>query len=352
MVEARTAQAGLYALLSEVPPARVAQAGLYVLTSIGVPARVAQAGLYTLTGVTPEVRLGQLGVYVLAGGSPCFTCWCQIWTIRRLDGEVFRFTSLDRDLDWLGETYQACNSLVPSASEAVSEVDAAGNMDLSGALGPDGISQNDLHAGLFDGATVEAWLVAWQGEAPRRLLLRGTFGAVELGKTGFKVELVGDGAKLMQTPLVGKLQPGCRWLAARYGGFGGPFCGKDLGPLTVAGTVDSAMGQRSFVDAARAEAAGYFSRGEVTFTSGANAGVVREIKENGAGGVFTLWEGLPFALAPGDGYSMTPGCTGLKQSSGGTNGCTAWGMELRFGGFDKVPGRDKRGAAANVRPPG
>lgn len=352
MVEARASQGGLYALLGNVPEVRASQAGIYALVSTGVPTRISQAGLYSLTAVTPQVRLSQMGVYLLANASPCITRWCQIWTIRRLDGEVFRFTSLDRDLDWLGETYQACGSLTPSASEAVSEVDAAGNMDLSGALGDGGITVHDLHAGLFDGASVEAWLVAWAGEAPRKLLLRGTFGAVELGKTGFKVELVGDGARLMQTPLVSKLQPGCRWLSKTYGGFGGPFCRKNLVPLTVVGTVDSSGGQRIFTDAGRAEASGYFSRGKVTFTSGDNAGVSREIKEHGAGGVFSLWEGLPFALAPGDAYSMTPGCTGLKEASGGTNGCTAWDNELRFGGFDKVPGGDRRGAAANVRPPG
>ena len=344
MVEVRADQGGLYALAGSPPEVRVDLSGLYALADIAPITTVDQAGLLVLVAITPVVRVDQLGMYVLAGGSPCVTHWAQAWTIRRSDGEVFRFTSLDRDLSWRGETFASCDSLVPSASEAVSEVDAAGNMDLSGAVGPDGISEHDLHAGLFDGAEVEAWLVAWRGEEPRKLLLRGTFGPVEVSSTGFKAELLGDGAKLMQTPLVRLIQPGCRWQ------FGDPVtCKKDLAPLTVTGTVDAATGQRGFVDAARGEAAGYFSRGRVTFTSGDNAGISAEIKEHGAGGTFTLWPKVAFPISAGDGYAMTPGCTNLKDASGGTNGCEAWGQLPRYGGFDKVPGGDKRGAAANVR---
>lgn len=343
MVEARAAQAGIYALGGEIPPVRVMQAGMYALISTGVPVQVSQAGLNALVAVTAEVEVSQAGMYVLAYGSPCTTRLAQIWTITRTDGEIFRFTSLDRDLDWLGNTYQACDSLVPSASESVSEVDAAGNMDLSGAIGPDGITTLDLYAGLYDGAEVEAWLVPWSGFAVPKRLLKGTFGPVEQAETGFKVEILGDGAKLLQTPLIRLIQPQCRWQ------FGDSKCGVDLTPLTVTGAVDSATGQRSFVDAARVEAVGYFTRGRITFTSGLNNGVSAEIKSHASGGNFILWPRLAFPIAAGDQYSMTPGCTNLKETSGGTQGCQDWNNLRRYGGFRKVPGGDKRTAAANVR---
>jgi uncharacterized phage protein (TIGR02218 family) len=349
MVDARAAQAGLYALLGELVEARVDQAGMYALLSTGVPARVGQAGIYALTGITPAVPVAQAGMYVLAYGSPCGSQWAQIWTITRTDGEILRFTSKDTDLTWGGQTYSSCDSLSPSASENVSEVDAAGTMDLSGAIGPDGITERELYSGLYDGAIAEAWLVPWSGSGMPKRLLKGTFGPVEQTPTGFKVELLGDGAKLMQSPLIELIQPGCRWLSRKYGGFGGPFCGVDLGPLTVTGTIDSATGQRSFVDAARAETAGYFTRGRVTFTTGSNAGISAEIKEHTAGGNFELWPRLTFPIAAGDQYSMTPGCTGIHEASGGTNGCEAWNNKARYGGFLKVPGRDKRSAAAQTR---
>jgi uncharacterized phage protein (TIGR02218 family) len=352
MVEARIAQGALYGMVGEIPPARIDQAGMYVLLSTGVLMRAAQAGLYGLVGITPAVPVPQAGMYALCGAVPCGTRWAQIWTITRTDGEVFRFTSKDTDLEWptdSGIVYSSCSSLVPSASEAVSEADAASNMDLSGAIGPDGITEEALYSGLFDGARVEAWLVAWEGESPRKMLLRGTFGPLEQSDTGFKVEILGDGAKLMQTPLISLIQPGCRWLGKRFGGFGGPFCGVDLAPLTVTGTIDSAVGLREFTDAARGETAGYFTMGRVTFTSGLNSGISAEIKSHTTGGVFELWPHLAFPILAGDQYSMTPGCTGLHESSGGTNGCEAWDNKPRYGGFLKVPGRDKRSAAAKVR---
>lgn len=349
MTEQRVSQAGVEVLSRIIPSATVAQAGVEVLYRINTPMFVAQAGVEVLHRVTPTFAVTQAGVEVLFKSVPCTTQWCQIWKITRTDGAVFRFTSKDTDWVYRGEEYKACDSLVPSASEAVSEVDVAGNMDLSGAIGPDGITEQALYAGLFDGAVVEAWLVNWAGDEIQKLLLKGTLGAVEQGETGFKVEVLGDGAKLMQTPLVELLKPNCRWLSQKYGGFGGPFCGKDLTGLTVNGTVDSAIGQRNFVDAARAEAAGYFSRGRVTFTTGANAGITAEIKDHLAGGNFETWPRLPFAIAAGDQYSMKPGCTGLRAASGGTNGCTAWANEARYGGHDKVPTGDKRGAGADVR---
>jgi uncharacterized phage protein (TIGR02218 family) len=349
MTTKRVGQAGVEALLKITPPGDVSQAGVEYLHRIGTILDVGQAGIEYLHRVTPVFSVTQAGIEFLYKHIPCGTQWAQIWKITRTDGEIFRFTSKDGGMDWLGDSYSACDSLVPSASEAVSEVDAAGSMDLSGAIGPDGITAQALFAGLFDGAKVEAFLVPWRGAGGPKLLLRGNFGPVEQGETGFKVEILGDGAKLMQSPLINLILPSCRWLSQKFGGFGGPFCGKDLTGLTVTGTVDSATGQRSFVDAARAETPGYFKGGKVTFTSGDNAGVSAEIKEHAAGGSFELWPRLAFPLVAGVTYSMIPGCTGLKEASGGTNGCTAWANLRRYGGFDKVPGGDKRNAAANVR---
>lgn len=348
MTEVRVDQGGLYGLLGDIPEVRVDQAGAYALIDVGAEVRVDQAGMVVLVEIIPEFRVDQAGMYVLAQGSPCTTQWAQIWTITRTDGEVFRFTSKDTDWTYLGNEYKACDSLVPSASEEVSEVDAAGNMDLSGAIGEGAgaITLEALYAGLFDGATAEAWRVPWSGEGRPVRLLKGSFGPVEQTKTGFKVELLGDGAKLMQTPLIRLLQPDCRW------NFGDNHCQKDLTGLIVTGTVDAGYGQRAFTDAARVETSGYFRRGKVTFTTGDNAGVSAEIKEHESGGVFTLWPRLPFAITVGDQYSMQPGCTNLKEADGGNNGCTAWANLLRYGGFRNVPGSDRRNGGADAKPPG
>ena len=351
MTEQRASQAGVEYLHRVVPGLDVAQGGVEYLHTVIPGVKASQLGVEYLHRVQPGHAISQAGVELLYKAAPCGTRRAQVWTITRADGTVYRFTSLDRDLPFGGASYRACSSLAPSASENVAEVDSAGTMDLSGAIGTAAgqINGNDLFAGRFDGASVEAWLVPWESpgggvgaDVPRRLL-KGTFGAVDLTETGFKVELLGDGARLQQTPLVSLLQPGCRWT------FGDARCGKDLAPLTVAGTVDSGDGVRDFTDAARTEAAGHFNFGRVTFTSGANAGISAEIKSHAAGGAFTLWPRVPFAIAAGDEYSMTPGCTNLKAADAGCNGCTAWGQLLRYGGFDHVPTGDERNAAADVR---
>jgi uncharacterized phage protein (TIGR02218 family) len=347
MTKVRADQGGVIVLAATTPPVRVDQAGVVALVSVAPPVRVDQGGVIALVAITPKVPVDQAGIIALAAGKPCGTRWAQIWTIRRPDGVVFRFTSLDRELEWpprSGITYSSIHSLVPSASEAVSEVDAAGGMDLSGALGT--ITEHALYTGLFDGAVVEAWLVPWSGKGPMRRLLKGRFGSTKQGQTSFSVELLGDGAALQQTPLVRTLQPGC-WKK-----FGDQFCQKDLGPLTATGSVDSAVGQREFIDAARGEAAGYFTQGEVTFTTGDNVGISAEIKLHAAGGRFTMWPRLPFAISAGDQYSMTPGCTLLKESANGTNGCDGWANYVNFGGARDVPTKDKVTAAALVKDPG
>lgn len=322
----------------------VSQAGVEYLLRVNPSAEVSQSGVEYLHRVQPSHAISQAGVEFLYKSSPCGTRRAQIWKITRTDGTIVRLTSLDRDLSYRNESYGACNSLQPSAAESVATVDDGGSINLSGAVASGAIDGWDLYAGLYDGATIEAWIVGWDPTLsddgiPKRLI-KGTFGNVDLTETGFSVDIIGDGEKLKQTPLVQQLQPGCRWQ------FGDVGCGKDLAPLTVTGTVDIGEGLREFTDAGRVEAAGYFTRGIVTFTSGMNNGTGAEIKEHATGGVFTLWPRLPFPVATGDTYSMVPGCTNLKASSGGCQGCTDWGQLLRYGGFDKVPGRDKRSAAA------
>ena len=334
MTTATVGQAGAEVLYRVIPQQRVSQTGAEYLHRV-IPGIIAsQAGIEYLHRVTPSFGITQSGVEFLHKLVPCSTKWAQIWTITRTDGEVYRFTSKDTDLDFGGHTYAACNSMTPSASENAAEAGSVGNMELAGLLASGAISMADLHAGLFDGAQVEAWLVPWQGTETPKALLTGTFGKVDFGENGFKVELMGDGGRLQQTPLVRTLQPNCRWQ------FGDAFCGKELAPLTVTGTVDSGVGQRGFTDAARAEAAGYFSRGRVTFTSGANAGISAEIKSHETGGVFTLWPRLANPIVVGDQYSMVPGCTNMLEAANGTNGCTAWDNVVNNGGFEWVPGAD------------
>ena len=83
---------------------------------------------------------------------------------------TFRFTSLDQDFHLGAYVYKSCGGLFPSASEESSAIGTVSNMELSGILADDAITEADLYGGLFDDAFVEVWLVPYQGtETPRRL---------------------------------------------------------------------------------------------------------------------------------------------------------------------------------------
>lgn len=77
----------------------------------------------------------------------------------------------------------------------------------------------------------------------------------------------------------------------------------------VAQTAGASTGSKiSFYDDARSEAVDYWVGGKLTWTSGANAGLERDIKASAASGLITFWEPLPFDIAIGDAYSIQPGC--------------------------------------------
>ena len=335
MTAQSVSQAGVEVLFRATPGVQVGQAGAEYAHRVTPGALVSQAGIEYLHRVIPQFAISQAGSEYLFKAVPCTTHWTQVWTIRRTDGTELRFTALDRDLVHRGETFRSCNSMDPTASENVGSVDEAGNMDLSGLLADGSVTEADLHAGLYDGATVEAMLVSWKGPALQKPLLKGTFGPVTYSETGFRVELLGDGARLQQEPLVHAMQPNCRYQ------FGDDQCGSDIEAVRVSGTVTASAGQRGFTDDTRAETAGYFRRGTVTFTSGANAGASAEIKEHLDGGGITLWPRLGFAIEVGDTYTMTPGCTNTPDGSGGCNGCKDWGNYVNFGGEPSLKGNDQ-----------
>lgn len=316
----------------------VGQAGAEYLLRIMPGVEVEQAGVDYLLRVQPQAGVYQAGVEFLYKSRACNTQECQAWQITRKDGTIFRFTSLDRPLTWLGETWKSCDSLNPSASEGSDSADSVGSTELAGILSDSSVSEADLAAGRFDGARVEAWTVSWgpDGDGPR-LIAQGNFGKATFGEAGWKVELLGDGVRLQQTPLLATYTPGCRW--KHGGGFGGPECGKDLGPLTVSGTVTTG-GERAFIDTTRTEVAGFFARGRVAWVTGANAGVEAEVRDHLDGGVIHLWPRLAAAIEVGDTYTMTPGCTYARDTEGGTNGCKDWGRILNYGGYPDVPGQD------------
>jgi uncharacterized phage protein (TIGR02218 family) len=123
-------------------------------------------------------------------------------------------------------------------------------------------------------------------------------------------------------------------------------CGVDLTPFTMTGvTVDAVTSRISFT-ATELETgsppmpADWFTFGVVTFTSGLNNGLAREIKLHTVGGVLTLLDPFPFTVAIGDAFTIVPGCNKLLKLSDGTYGghcAVKYDNVVNFRGFAEVP---------------
>jgi uncharacterized phage protein (TIGR02218 family) len=250
------------------------------------------------------------------------------WKITRRDAVVLGFTDHPTDLTIAGLLYQS--ALGYSATDVVTSGDlAVDNLNLQGFIDSPSITEPDLMAGVWDYAEVEIFEVITSNlGAGTRPLRRGRIGEVSLGRSVFEAELRGL-AQAFSQQLCELTSPTCR------AALGDARCGVDLGPITVTGTVTSVTSPRVWTDSTRSEAAGYFTFGKLTWTSGANAGYAMEIKTHASGGVMTLQLPMPYALAVGDGYSLQPGCDKLLAT------CIAKFSNVdNFRGEPHLPGQD------------
>jgi hypothetical protein len=126
-----------------------------------------------------------------------------IWRITRKDGAQFFFTDHDRDIVFDGEVYRADAGFERTAirSDAGFAVD---NLDLVGVFAEGGIVEDEVRAGLFDGAEIAISFVNWEdpdGHGEIRLR-RGTLGETRLTPQGyFTAELRGLSQPLAQNTL-------------------------------------------------------------------------------------------------------------------------------------------------------
>jgi uncharacterized phage protein (TIGR02218 family) len=269
-------------------------------------------------------------------------CWC--WKITRIDGLVLGFTNHDRDLTFDSATYEASTGFLGTEIESQLGMNVD-NMDVYGAVDSDNIREADIEAGLFDNADIEVYLVNWQDVSERVIMKKGNLGEVKRGKTMFQTEVRGISNQLQQVK--GRVyQYTCDAL------LGDSRCRKSLSGSTYTGTgsVASTNGYSSLVASGLdSYQTGWFSRGKITFTSGNNNGIVREVKAHiKSEGVISisLWEPLPFELEESDTFSITAGCDKTFKT------CKAkFDNADNFRGFPHIPGSSTVIRYANIGDP-
>jgi uncharacterized phage protein (TIGR02218 family) len=259
--------------------------------------------------------------------------FCNCWRLARRDGVVMGFTDHDRDLTFNNVVFHARSGLTASQIETGVGF-APGSSEAAGALQMDGLTESDLLNGLYDGASVEIWLVDWLNVEDRVLLDVATIGEVTRSEFSFSAELRSSAHYFDQ-------QRGAAFQRACSAELGDPQCKFNLATpgFSSTGVVVSNADALIAADLTGVFGAGFFAGGRLTFFGGANVGASVTIKshtQNGGRANLTTWTRFGGAIAIGDPFTVTAGCDKSPDS------CQRkFNNLINFRGFPHMPGNDR-----------
>lgn len=261
------------------------------------------------------------------------TTVCRCWQVVRRDGVRFGFTDHDGDLAFDGQVFAASEGMSARALEQTTGL-AVDNSEALGVLSDASVTEEDIRAGLFDGAAVLAWLVNWADTGQRVLQFRGTIGEIQRAGGAFRAELRGLTEALNQ-PQGRVYQAPCAAV------LGDRQCGFDLRTAGYAETraVETVEGRKFFRFAALDGFDDrWFERGRLIVETGPARGLIGVIKNDRlsqAGRMIELWEALRPRIARGDMIRLEAGCDKRVET------CRLKFQNiLNFRGFPHIPGED------------
>jgi uncharacterized phage protein (TIGR02218 family) len=239
------------------------------------------------------------------------------------------FTDHDRALVFDAVTYAAQAGFTGSEIESALGF-SVDNLEATGALQSGLLDSARLKAGDFDHAEIEIYRVNWQDVSQRILLRKGHLGEVTFGEFGFSAEVRGL-SHLLNQPKGRLYQYGCDAV------LGDTQCGVDLSSNAYSAIgIVSSVGEHSLTfGGINTYTDDFFTRGTLTWTSGANLGRLGDIKRHRAVNTIELWQAAAFPLNVGDTAVLKAGCD--KQFST----CRAKFFNgANFRGFPHMPGTD------------
>jgi len=198
----------------------------------------------------------------------------------RGDGTIFGFTTHDQDITLSGQVYEAMSAT--QSTNIRQEVGGSpDNLDVTGLLSSDKITETDLRAGLYDNAAITIYLCDWSNPSNGSvILLRGNIGDVSLQDNQYTASVRSIMQRYQQQ--VGEVcSPTCRVFH-----LGDSRCKFNLAGTTVdtnnatttGATVTSIDDPNTIHLSGMVSAVGYYAYGLITSTSGLNSGYSREIK--------------------------------------------------------------------------
>lgn len=242
---------------------------------------------------------------------------------------VYYFTSFQESVSFGGNTYQTGLIIKRGAVKQVAGLEVQ-SMDLTISPQPDN-SSGPIFVGnypflqaaaqrVFDGARVlfsKMFLSSYDDLTPGAVpWYQGRINKVTVGRLSAILTINSDTEMLNTQGPPNLIQPSCVHTLFDAG------CALKAADFTVTGSVAGTASTVLSVNTTLTNAAGWFRLGRITFTSGANAGVSRFVKDY-SGGVFTLARPLPNVPTLGDTFSALPGCA--KTITACSNTSTAVG---------------------------
>lgn len=261
------------------------------------------------------------------------TTLCHCWRLVRRDGAVSGFTDHDRTLTIGATVFEPRSGF--SASEARDTLGlAVDTVDIEGVLSSTGIAEEDVAAGLYDGARVETLLVNWRAPEQHAIIRIATIGRTTRSDGRFVAEL--------ESPMHGLDRPAGRFVRRDCDAeLGDGRCGFDLGQpgFSADGTVVATEAPQVLIaDGLAGHETGWFAGGALTWTGGANAGLAARVAEHRAEGEATrliLRDPDRYPPAPGDTFTVAAGCDRRFST------CRAKFLNSEnFRGFPHLPGND------------
>ncbi|MDE2017338.1 MAG: DUF2163 domain-containing protein [Hyphomicrobiales bacterium] len=261
------------------------------------------------------------------------TTFCTCWTLIPRGGPALGFTDHDGDLIVNGTLHAAATGV--DGADLELELGLATTAGaLKGALTSGALDEVALAGGAFDGARIEVRLVDWTNSSQWLLLDAGLLGEVKRDESGFTAEIRGVAQALDQER--GRyFQPSCS------ADLGDARCKVDLAAAAynATGSVTGGDGGALVLCGPLAQADHWFSRGALTFSSGANAGLTFAIKDQRAlsgGQAILLWDAPPAPVAAGDSFALVAGCDKSWATCG-----AKFANAPNFRGFPSMPGDDR-----------